>query len=243
MKKLILLTLIFKLLFSCSNEKKEYEKKEVQIENKKKEIKIEDRGVIIGKKDVTNEVFGLGELKKATSYFTIIKNDSSSFSPIVVKYKKNGDLAIKQNLSYVKRNKPYSQRLNEFKMILAEAAKEYNFDSLKKILMGRLMLSGDLAITVTEEYKKTKKNKEKITIADYQDVLDFVLKSRLTKDLNELLKPYSKSVSKMHLDKVLFTSKSQLLIHSEISKDSTKIPNKILDFLAVIELIDVKKSY
>jgi hypothetical protein len=56
--------------------------------------------------------------------------------------------------------------------------------------------------------------------------------------LNKLLKPYSKSVSRVGIEKVFFTDKDELLRYNTISGDTTAIPEKILDFMIWINIED-----
>lgn len=101
--------------------------------------------------------------------------------------------------------------------------------------IGRLILTGDLAIAITEEYRNKFGEKEKITTADYSEISDFLLESRLTKDLNELFEPYSKSVEKVSIEKAFFTTRDELVNYSRVSKDTSDIPNKILDCITWIK--------
>ncbi len=111
----------------------------------------------------------------------------------------------------------------------------FKFDSLSGMSIGRLILTGDLAIAVTEEYRNKFGEKEKITTADYSEISDFLLESRLTKDLNELFEPYSKSVEKVSIEKAFFTTRDELVNYSRVSKDTSDIPNKILDCITWIK--------
>ena len=229
MKNSILIFLLFVVFYSCSNQNEQKKK----IEN---EIKIEKfSDTIIGKKNITNEIAGSAYRKRATGYFVVVKKDTSGFMPIFSESKDNGRIGISQKLPYSNETETYFQRLSELKLILPEAAKEFNFDSLSNMSIGRLILSGDLAITITEEYKNKFGEKEVITTADYSEISEFLLESRLTKDLNKLFEPYSKSVEKVRIEKVFFATRDELLKFSKVSKDTADIPNKILDCMTWIK--------
>ena len=232
MKKIILINLIIAVFYSCSNQTG----KKKEAENNAKTIQTKD--TIIGKKVISNEIAVSSYRKRATGYYTIISNDTSEFMPILSESKDNGRIGLNLNLPYSKRNITYSQILDELELILTEAAKDYNFDSLATMSIGRLILSGDLAIIVTEEYKNRFGNKEKISTSDYKEISDFLIASTLAKDLNDLLKPYSKSVSRIGIEKAFFTDKEELFRYSKISRDSTEIPEKILDFMTWINFKD-----
>jgi len=229
MKNSVLIFLLFVVFYSCLNQTEQKKK----IEN---EIKIEKfSDTIIGKKNITNEIAGSAYRKRATGYFVIVKKDTSGFMPIFSESKDNGRIGISQKLPYSNETETYFQRLSELKLILPEAAKEFNFDSLSNMSIGRLILSGDLAITITEEYKNKFGEKEVITTADYSEISEFLLESRLTKDLNKLFEPYSKSVEKVRIEKVFFATRDELLKFSKVSKDTADIPNKILDCMTWIK--------
>lgn len=232
MKRIILINLIILVIYSCSSPTGQKQ------ESENKESKAQSIDTLIGKRNITNDVGGSSYRKRATGYFTIVNKDTSDFMPIFSEYNVNGEIGINLNLSYLKNARTYFQRLSELELILAEAALEYNFDSLKTMLIGRLILSGDLAISVTKEYKDKFGNKEIIT-GGYKEISEFLLaESILAKDLNELLKPYSKSVSRINIEKVFFTDKDELLRYSKISRETTEIPEKILDFMTWVNIKD-----
>lgn len=219
MKNLVLIFLSFVVFCSCSNQTEQKQK----IENEIKIDQISD--TIIGKKNITNEIAGSAYRKRAIGYFVVVKNDTSGFMPIFTESKDYGKIGISQNLPYSNKTETYFQRLSEFKLILPKAAKEFNFDSLSGMSIGRLILTGDLAIAITEEYRNKFGEKEKITTADYSEISDFLLESRLTKDLNELFEPYSKSVEKVGIEKAFFTTRDELVNYSRVSKDTADILN------------------
>lgn len=229
MKDLVIMFLTIVVFCSCSNKTEQKQVKEIKTGN---ELNLD---TIIGKKNITDEIAGSSYWKRATSYFTIVKNDTSGFMPIFSESSNDGRIQINQNLSYTNKNKTYFERINELKLILPEAAKEYNFDYLSSLSIGRLILTGDLAIMITEEYKNRFGENEKIATADYKEISGFLLETRLTKDLNELFEPYSKTVARIGVEKVFFTGKEELWNYSDIKRDSSEIPGKVLDLMVWIE--------
>ncbi len=218
MRNTLLISLVVLLMYSCSNHT------EQKVENRKMGEKSID--TLIGKNNITNEISGSAYRKQATEYFVIIEKDSSSFRPIFSE--SNGSIWLNLNLPYSKPTKNYYQRLSELELILPVAASEYNIDSLKSIFFGRLVLSGDLAILVTQEYKRKFGDRKYIATKDYHQISEFILKeSTFVKDLNRILEPYSKQVSGIDIEKVFFTSKDVLLKYSKVSKDTTLIPEKV----------------
>jgi len=229
MKIFISIFLSLSVFCSCSNnaERKQIVKQKVTTEQ------ILD--TIIVKKNITNELPGGAYRKRATGYYVIIKNDTSSFMPIFYEYIDNEMIGISLHLPYKNNIEPYEKRLSELRLILSEADKEYNIDSLNSLVVGRLILSGDLAITITEEYKNKFGDNEKIALADYDKISNFLLESRLTKDLNEIFEPYSIAVDKIRIEHAFFATKDELLEFSNVSMDTIEIPNRILDFMSWIK--------
>ena len=103
--------------------------------------------------------------------------------PIFTESKENKEIGI--DIRYEKKSLTYNQRFIELKRILPQAYTDFCFDSLKTIFIGRLILSGDLAIEVTSQYRQAFGENEKL--GDYQKVSQFLLESRMMTDLNKLL--------------------------------------------------------
>lgn len=190
---------------------------------------------LIGEVKITNEIAGSAYRNRATGYFVIIEKDTSNYVPVFTESKENGSISIIQNLSYSKKNRTYVQRLNEFKLILQRAEQDYNFDSLTDMSLGRLILSGDLAVILTKEFKNTFVDKKQIATTEYQEISNFLLESTLTRDLNIVFKPYQKAVKKIRIEKVFFASKKELMRYSNTTIDTSQIPENILDFMIWIE--------
>jgi hypothetical protein len=182
---------------------------------------------IIGSKGITDEIAGSAYRKRATGYFVIIGKDTSDYTCIFTESKDGGKVSISLNIPYSKATMTYRQRLEELKIILPKAAKDYNFDSLSSISFGRLILSGDLAIEVTQQYRQKFGTSNKLE--SYTTVEQFLKVSKLGTDLNVLFKPYSISVDKVSIEKLFLTSRQDLYWASKVETDTTKIPDKILD--------------
>lgn len=225
MKYLSIILII--ILTSCTNKTR----KEALPQNEKNVIS----DTLIGEAEITNEIAGSSYRNRATGYFVIIEKDTSKYMPVFTESKENGSVSIIQNLPYSKSNTTYSQRLKELKLILQRAEQNYNLDSLTNMSLGRLVLSGDLAVTLTKELESTFGDKEKITTTEYREISDSLMQSTLAKDLNMVFKPYLKSVKKISVEKVFFTSKKELMRYSNITRDSTQIPENIIDFTTWVE--------
>jgi hypothetical protein len=189
---------------------------------------------IMGKKLMTNDVAGSLYLKRAVGYSVIVGKDTSDFTCIFSESKDGGKVEINLNISYTKITMTYRQRMDELAKILPLAVKDFNFDSLTTIDYGRLILSGDLAIDITNQYIQKFGKTEKIT--NYGIVSGFLKNSKLATDLDILFKPYSISVDNVSVEKVFFTTKQDLYRVSKIETDTTKVPDKILDCMTRVRL-------
>jgi len=190
--------------------------------------------LIVGSKIIADEIAGSAFRKRAIGYFVIIDNDTSDFTCIFYESKVGGNIGIDLNIPYMTAAMSYRQRMEELSKILPKAAIDFDFDSLTSISFGRLILSGDLAIEVTKQYRQKFGTVNKV--ADYKSVELFLKESKLGTDLNEIFKPYSISVDNVSLEKLFFTTKEALFWASKIETDSTNVPDKILDCMLVVRL-------
>lgn len=149
--------------------------------------------------------------------------------PIFIESIDGGKISIDQNPSNANTFKTYFQKLSELKLIIQEAAKEFNLDSLHSMRMGNLIINGDLAIIVTKEYYKKFGENKKAVITTNNEISQLLLKPRLANDFNDLFKPYGIVVETVTLEKAYFTTKDVLYAHNKVLKHTTEIPNKILD--------------
>lgn len=207
---------------------------------------ISNSDTITCQKNLIGEVASSAYLQRATGYFLISGNDTSGFMPVFTESKENGKINIDLNLPYagmkkpfqekipIKDPKPYSQWFKELEIILQTASKDYNLDSTGSISIGRLILTGDLAIDITKEYKKKFGTKEQITTADYGKTEKFLLSSKLAEDFNKLLLPYRLKSKKISIEKTFFTTKEDLINNSITETIPDSIPETILDCITWI---------
>jgi hypothetical protein len=189
---------------------------------------------IIGKKILTDEIAGSAYRKRAIGYFVIVGKDTSDFACIFTESKGDGHVGIDLNIPYFKKTMTYSQRLKELKMILPKAALDFNFDSLTGISYGRLILSGDLAIDVTNQYRQRFGTSDKLQ--SYDVVRQFLKESKLGTDLNTLFKDYSITVDNVYSEKLFFTTREDFYWASKVNTDSSDIPERILDCITYVKL-------
>lgn len=225
MKQLFMSLLLLTLLtFSCSDGTHKPQNAIERLPNKV--------DTLIGSKKITNEIAGAAFRKRAESYFLVINRDTSDFQPVFVEFNEGNKVGI--SLSYNKGTLSYRQRLIELKRILPVAAKDFNLDSLRSITLGRLILSGDLAIEITNQYRD--KFGQNNRISNYGKVSQFLLESKLTTDMDDLLKPYSISVGNIDTEHMFFTTKQDLYLSSKIESDSLVVPDKIFDCMIWLRL-------
>ena len=191
---------------------------------------------IIGSRPVSDEIAGLSYRKRATQFFVIVGKDSSDYGPIFTESKEGGAVRLILSLPYFQNGIYHRQRMEELKQILPTAAKEYSFDSLTGVSIGRLVLTGDLAIKITNQYINAVGAPGPIRTADYDRISKFLLNSQLATDFNELFKLYDLSVIEVGVEKVFFTTSDELYHFSSLETDSANVPKQILDFIANIRL-------
>ena len=222
--KLILIFLIV-FSFSCRNNRKE----SVQNVPDTKEA-INEPDTLTGSIPITDEIAGSAYRKRAKGYFIIAGGDTSAFMPIFTESKKSIvgiDIRFNKEMTY-------AQQFKELKTLLAEAVKDFEFDSIRSITLGRLISTGDLAIEISNELNLDKELKNNLN--DYPKVVVFLMKSKLTSDFNSLLNPYNIYVDTIYPEKLFFASQKEIFTYSKIETDSVQIPDKILDCITGIGL-------
>lgn len=216
----LILGLLVILLASC-NDNRQNSFGQTTIDNKL----IVD--TIVGSKTITDEIAGSAYRKRAIAYFVIIDKDTSDYSCIFAESKDGGKVSINLNIPYSKASMTYRKRLEELKIIMPKSATDFNFDSLTGIYFGRLVLSGDLAVDVTKQYRKKFGTSDKLQ--SYLTVGEFLKESKLGVDLDNLFKPYSVSVDKVSIENLFYTTPKDLYWASKLETDTTNVPDKILD--------------
>ena len=189
---------------------------------------------IVGSKVLTSEFAGSAYIERAIGYFVIFDKDTSDYTCIFTESKDGGVVGLNLRIPYSKAEMTYRQRLEVLKIILSKAANDFNFDSLTGISLGRLILSGDLAIDITKQYHQKFGTSDRLE--DYIAVGQFLKESKLGTDLNALFEPFSISVDKVSIEKLFFTSQKELYLTSKVEMDTTSVPDKILDCITWVKL-------
>jgi len=187
----------------------------------------------IGRKTITDEIAGGAYRKRATGYYVITDKDTSTFMCIFGEAKDGGKTWIALDIPYLKRSMTYKRRVSELELILPEAAKDYSLDSLGTISFGRLILSGDLAVDITKEYRQKLGNSDKV---NNKIASEFLAKSKLATDLNKIFEPFLLEVAEVSVEKLFFTTKKDLYWASKIETEPSKVPEKILDCITWVKM-------
>jgi len=178
--------------------------------------------------------------KQDFEYSVITENDTSDFKIVFSKNENFGKITIiaQHNLLY-NGEKLYKSKLKEFETILHRAEKDIDFDSLSTIVIGRLVTTGDLAIAVTNEF--INKYGNRFEKSDYNFVPEFLLESKLAKDINKLFRPYSLQIDNISIEKLGFIPSEYITSSSIIETPRNEIPEKIIDCMIWIDLKKFKK--
>ena len=144
------------------------------------------------------------------------------------------DKESKDVFMYFRESEPsivaYRQKLEQLKQVLPEAAKDFRIDSLDGALIRFLSSNGDIAIDVTEEFMKQDSAR-----FEYGYIESFLKNSKLARDMNEVFANYSIKVKRFYIEKLHYTSKEDLLWISVIERDTSTIPNRVIDGIVRIE--------
>lgn len=206
--------IIFSILFfeSCRNNS----------EPTKQTIRQTLNDTIIGKKIIRRS----DQKIENAVYFLIHDNDTSN-----LRYEFSQNLAgeveivVYDNNPLLSPTQSYREEAIEQKLILREAANDFDLRSLEKIWDLSLTVTGDLAIQITKQLPPEYLNKSLNNL----DVAQFLLASKLTKDLDELLKPYGKKIKRYVVEKAQFLDSSIFFKYNKIETPRSEIPSKILD--------------
>lgn len=225
MKETFAITCLLILLTSCTNTSKQDQKN----------MNSKEDTIAVVKKDITGETAGSAYLLRATKYMIAQNRDTSQFNPIISMFKVDSALSLDLNLAYYQNTPGYSQMLEELELILKEVASDYNLARLTSIEIGRLILTGDLAVRLTKQYTELH-DSEEITTANYATISAFLAQSELAADFNKLLKDYGIEVSSVRIEKTFFTTKDELLKNATLVTDTNLIPTRILDCITWLQL-------
>ncbi|HYF03995.1 MAG TPA: hypothetical protein VEC36_11495 [Patescibacteria group bacterium] len=192
---------------------------------------------IIGTREIKNEIAGGAYRMRARGYFLIVNNDTSKFMPIAVE--SNGHYFTDTGAVFIeldfKKDKFYSQQMQELSRLLPTIAKDFELDSLKGIWLGRLVQTGDLAVRITNELGGNVKTTP--TAKNYNHASKLLKNSSLGISFNKLLNEYHLEVDKIQIEKLDYWKKEILLQESKVNVDTSSIPDKILDCMTTVRTI------
>jgi len=210
MKFSILLTSL--IYFSCG------------LPSTKKDLETTKNDTIVISKKITDEISGSAYRKRATKFQLVNQLDTSNFSIIISE--SNNNEYDNEGVVYLEiefdKDKNYKQQKQELKKILIEASKHYKLDSLKSIYSIWLPSLGDLNVKVSKELEN--KNQLESIPENYNKPCDFLLKSSLTQEINDIFKDYKLTVKGYGIEHFGYYSTGNVI------KEYSKIETKIYDF-------------
>lgn len=181
---------------------------------------------LIVKQKITDELAGSVYRKRATCYFLVVKGDTSVYRPVFMESRTEGRVSLVLDFYSTL---TYEEHLAQLRVLLPDAAQDYNFDSLGTVYMGRLVEMGSLAVDLTNEYLTVFGGYGSSATTAYPEIAEFMTQSRLGRDMDELFRPYDLHVSGASVEKVFFTPlKASSAIHAE-RYHQTNIPDRLLD--------------
>lgn len=192
----------------------------------------EIRDTLVARKVITNEIAGSNYRKRGTSYFLVVRGDTSDNSYIFSEGKDNNKVTLDLKISSL--SSTYSQRMTELKYLLPEVKKDYTLDSLQSINMGRLVSHGDIAIAVTKQWNEQYGNANQSPGAS--QVGELIKSSQLSADWNSLLSPYNLEVKGASPEKIFFAAREQFLTSNKLVTDTTAVPSQILDCMLYLSI-------
>ena len=220
MKKVLLISLLLLVVFSCKDDEGTQETS----------IKISRVDTFIVKEEIVKGMFEYSSRGRQTRYFIVNGSDTSSLRPTFFQEYDSG--AVKLFLIDFDKNELLSKerKLNELKQIFETANHDYPLDSLTSIASLGFLLTIDLRIDIT------KKINEKGNQKGYDFIQDYLFNSRITKEINNLLLPYKKSVEGYLVEKILVLPNEMFLSDSIMNIESNDIPEKLISFGVWVEL-------
>ena len=179
----------------------------------------------------STELRGANFRIRARGFYLLINNDTSKFVCIFTE-SKQGKVGIHV---WYHESLTYHEQLAQLELLLPAARKEFKFDSLHIISVGRLWQMGDLAIQVTKEVRKQSGNIE--YLKDHHKAIKWLMNSKLVSDFDNLFKPYSMKVSNLGAEHLYYLSANEYFFQgSKIETPHSEIPKKVLDGEIWIEL-------
>ncbi|MDW3208421.1 MAG: hypothetical protein R8N23_01040 [Reichenbachiella sp.] len=214
------------LIFLWACEPKEKSTKEEVSESSP----VETESIIL-RFNVNEELAGSAYREKATGYLMVLDGDSTLFFPAFTKSKKEGRVNLILGLHP---SLTYHEQMKHLKTILPYASKDYNFDSLSGVFVGRLVQTGDLAIQVTNEYLNDFGGYTSTATSEYDTIASFLAASQLGRDFDQIFAPYDMAVTGTSVEKVFYTE-----LYESIKIDSalhSQWPEKILDAMVWVRI-------
>lgn len=209
---------------------------------------------VLGVHGIAKEISGQGRIEK--EYYLIQGPDTSAFSCIVqqktdsktvsmlLRYVPEGkmpaSISPRDTNAVVTGNSPGRQikelslkdQIQELRFILKGISKDYEFDSLKYIRTS-IGAFRQLAVDITEEF--TAKYGKQLDYKSNENVRQLLVHSTFLADLNQILKAYRITVSKVSVGELVYYLPTEKDLNTK-RPDSDSAAGKVIDGLVVIGL-------
>ena len=199
LKNLVLVsTLIF--FCHCTNDKKINAVSIERTENKNDTIVIKKNQPV--EPDNSEHVHIIKEIEYCVSLKSKESNIKYSFTE-----RNDGKVVISKTFDFL--NSPPQKNVfefNELKFVMQKAKNDFKISSLEYLIYGTLDSTKNISSVkkITEKYIKSKNGKTNISTKDYGEISKLILQSEIVTEINKVLFDYSKTVSKINIEKAHF---------------------------------------
>jgi hypothetical protein len=199
-----------------------------------------ERDTIVTSKVITDEIPGAAYRSEAKGYYVVSNTDTSKLMLTLSRTRAHGRVVV--DIRY-RPDMTYRQQWRELQLIFPHVLRDFdvNLDSLNMVTLHMLVSSGDLAIDIARQYEHIFGEKDRSLT--HAKVSAFLMRSKLVRDWNALLKEYSVRVDTVFTEKNFFTEKSTAFYYSQIESDTLNMPDKILDCMLWLRLKRVNSFY
>lgn len=191
----IKLTLIisFTLVFiSCNQETKK--NNQTTVTNDKTDT------IIVKHKNDLNKSYEVGFLSKSYSYYWLVDNDTLDFSVNAREYEKDSTLHLS---IHHKEPKIFTTTLTKINECLPRIREDFHLTKLNSLYFRDPIYYFDLIKVLSSEYEKQFGRKN----ISYEKLNQFLLKSKLNKQLDNFANPLDKKVNRYSIEKFHLTDK------------------------------------
>ena len=156
--------------------------------------------IIVKHKNDLNKSYEVGFLSKSYSYYWLVGNDTLDFSVNAREYEKDSTLHLS---IYHKKPIIFSTALTKIKECLPHIQEDFKLKKLNSFYFRDPIYYFDLVKQLSTEYEKQFGRKN----ISYEKLNDFLLKSKLNKQLDNFVSPLDKKIKRYSIEKFHLTDK------------------------------------